>query len=39
MPNVGEPAPDFVLPDLSGRPVALHDFRGRKVIIFTWATW
>ncbi len=39
MPTVGQPAPDFVLPDLSGRPVALRDHRGRKVIIFTWATW
>lgn len=30
----GTPAPDFTLPDTSGSPVSLSDFRGRKVILY-----
>jgi peroxiredoxin len=32
---VGEPAPDFTLPDLDGRPVRLSDHRG-KVVVLEW---
>ncbi len=32
-------APDFQLPDREGRPVRLSDFRGKKVLILTWASW
>ena len=39
LPVVGNPAPDFTLPDLSGRPVSLGDFRGRPVLLNFWATW
>jgi peroxiredoxin len=35
----GQPAPDFVTYDLDGISVALHDYRGRPVIINFWATW
>jgi peroxiredoxin len=31
--KAGTPAPTFRLPDLSGRPVALDDYRGRKVLL------
>jgi peroxiredoxin Q/BCP len=30
---VGDPAPDFELPDASGRPVKLSDWRGRKAVV------
>jgi peroxiredoxin len=29
----GEPAPDFELNDVEGRPVRLSDFRGKPVIL------
>ena len=32
-------APDFTLPDLSGRLHALSSFRGRKVFLLAWASW
>ncbi|MDX1384386.1 MAG: redoxin domain-containing protein, partial [Thermoanaerobaculia bacterium] len=32
-------APDFTLPDREGRPVRLADFRGKKVMILSWASW
>lgn len=32
-------APDFTAPDRTGRPVHLSDFRGKKVLIVTWASW
>ena len=32
-------APDFVLPDRDGKPVRLSDFRGKKVLLLTWASW
>lgn len=37
--NIGSPAPDFTLQDTSGRPVSLHDFKGRYVLIDFWASW
>ena len=32
-------APNFTLPDLKGRPHSLSDFRGKKVLLVTWASW
>lgn len=32
-------APDFTLPDRDGKMVSLSDFRGKKVLIVTWASW
>jgi peroxiredoxin len=35
----GQLAPDFVAHDPDGISIALHDYRGRPVIINFWATW
>jgi hypothetical protein len=32
-------APDFAVPDRKGRIVHLSDFRGKKVLVVTWASW
>ena len=32
-------APNFTLPDLNGRMHSLSDFRGKKVLLVTWASW
>ena len=32
-------APDFSVPDRKGRKVHLTDFRGKKVLVITWASW
>jgi peroxiredoxin len=38
--KVGKPAPDFSLPDLSGKPVTLSSYRGQKLVLMDfWATW
>jgi len=38
--KLGEPAPDFAVPSLDGkRMIRLSDFRGRRVLIFNWASW
>ncbi len=38
-PRVGEQAPDFELPDLSGTQHRLSDYRGSVVVLNFWATW
>ncbi|MFL6144701.1 MAG: thioredoxin-dependent thiol peroxidase [Labedaea sp.] len=30
----GDPAPDFSLPDSTGKPVSLSDFRGQSVVVY-----
>ena len=37
--KLGEPAPNFQLPDLNGRLVTLSDLRGKVVLLNFWATW
>jgi peroxiredoxin len=36
---VGQPAPDFELPDLAGEQVSLSRFRGQYVLLGFWASW
>ncbi|MFZ0745590.1 MAG: TlpA disulfide reductase family protein [Terracidiphilus sp.] len=38
-PLLHKPAPDFTLPDLSGKKVSLASFKGKAVLINFWATW
>ena len=35
----GVPAPNFALPDLTGKTVSLADYRGKVVLLNIWATW
>ena len=32
-------APDFAVPDRKGRVIHLSDFKGKKVLVVTWASW
>jgi hypothetical protein len=32
-------APNFTLPDMAGRMHSLSDYRGKKVLLITWASW
>lgn len=32
-------APDFTLPDLSGHLHSLHEHRGKKILLASWASW
>jgi hypothetical protein len=39
-PKVGQRHPNFTLPDIrTGKPVALSDFRGKKVLLIHFASW
>ena len=35
-PKIGEPAPNFSLPDLAGRTVHLSEFRGNPTLVLFW---
>jgi AhpC/TSA family len=32
-------APNFALPDLDGKLHSLSDYRGKKVLLMSWASW
>ena len=32
-------APDFAIQDRKGKTVRLSDFRGRKILLLSWASW
>ena len=32
-------APNFTLPDMNGKQHSLADYRGKKVLLLTWASW
>lgn len=34
--NIGDQAPDFELPDHTGRPVRLSDFRGKRNVVLAF---
>lgn len=35
----GQPAPDFTLNDVNGKPVSLSSFKGKITLIDFWASW
>jgi len=37
--NPGDQAPDFTLRSLDGGEVRLSDYRGKKLVLFMWASW
>jgi thioredoxin-dependent peroxiredoxin len=32
--SIGDPAPEFTLPDADGKDVSLRDYRGKKVVVY-----
>ena len=38
-PTAPTPAPDYVFYDAAGKPLKIADFKGKVVVLNTWATW
>jgi cytochrome oxidase Cu insertion factor (SCO1/SenC/PrrC family) len=38
-PLDSQPAPQFTLAGLDGKPVSLHQFNDHVVLLYFWATW
>ncbi|MBI2384197.1 MAG: DsbE family thiol:disulfide interchange protein [Gammaproteobacteria bacterium] len=38
-PLIGQPAPDFRLTTLDGRPFSVQDLRGKPALVNFWASW
>jgi len=36
---IGKPAPELVLPDANGNPIALSSFKGKYLLVDFWASW
>lgn len=37
--RVGERSPDWTLPQLDGGELSLRELRGKKTLLFFWASW
>ena len=37
--NIGNPAPDFEQPDVSGKKLSLSQFKGKYILLDFWASW
>ena len=38
-PKVGEPSPGFTLDSLDGHAISLSNYKGKRLILFMWASW
>jgi peroxiredoxin len=38
-PQVGDEMPDLALRGLDGQPFTLRSLRGKRALIFMWASW
>ena len=38
-PKVGQTAPDFTLPDVYGTRRSWREFRGKRALLYMWASW
>jgi peroxiredoxin len=38
-PEIGKPAPNFILKDLLGNDIHLSDYKNKVVLLTFWATW
>jgi len=36
---INKPAPDLTMPDVNGKPMSIHDFKGKFVLVDFWASW
>jgi peroxiredoxin len=39
VPEIDSIAPSFALPTLDGDTIRLADYRGRRLLVFMWASW
>lgn len=37
--RVGDTLPDIALAGLDGQAIRLSDYRGRRLLVFMWASW
>ncbi len=37
--RAGDAVPEITLPSLDGEPVSLSDYRGKRLLVFMWASW
>jgi peroxiredoxin len=38
-PRVGDALPPIALPGLDGRTIRLQEYRGKRLLVFMWASW
>ena len=36
---VGEPVPEFTVTTVEGSKIAISELRGKRVLVFMWASW
>ncbi|MFN8007149.1 MAG: redoxin domain-containing protein [Terriglobia bacterium] len=39
MAKIGDPAPDLAWLNIEGNEIRLSDYRGKRVVLFVWASW